>query len=310
MKRYFWNASEQRLRALWRVVLHLVLLLLTVSLLSAVMAAVLPGWPALTVATLVGTLAVTFIAVRLFDKRSFRDLGLRHSPAWWLDLAFGTALGLLLMTAIFLVQYELGWATVVDTMITRSEDTNFMLSLVIGLAMMAAVGVYEELILRGYQLTNLAEGFETDHRSSQGAVVQALLVTSVFFGLAHVFNPNATILSTVNIMLAGVMLGLGYVLTGRLGLPIGLHFSWNASQGLVFGFPVSGFTGMFDVQLLAVRIDGTEAWTGGGFGPEGGFISTLAMVAGILIIFAWARVHEGRSAPDPSIAVPPSLSRE
>ena len=53
-------------------------------------------------------------------------------------------------------------------------------------------------------------------------------------------NPNATWLSTFNIVIFGLLFGTGYVLTGELALPIGLHFGWDFVQGFVFGVVASG----------------------------------------------------------------------
>ena len=50
-----------------------------------------------------------------------------------------------------------------------------------------------------------------------------MAVHIVLFGFAHMISPNATVLSSVNIALIGMWLGLGYVLTGSLAIPIGIH---------------------------------------------------------------------------------------
>jgi uncharacterized protein len=307
MKGIFWNQAEARPRAFWRLVAHILLVLFFVSVFSFALMAVMAEWPAIVAGSVLGTILATWIAVRWLDRRPFRDLGFRVSPAWWLDLAFGTVLGLALMTLLFLVQYELGWVQIVGTMVTRAPDTNAVLALAVGLLMMAGVGLYEEIILRGYQLTNVAEGLEGRRLDSRMAVVASLLITSLLFGLAHGLNPNASAFSTANISLAGLVLGLAFVVTGRLALPIGLHFSWNAAQGLIFGFPVSGLTAMFDVQVLAIEQTGPERWTGGAFGPEAGLLSTGILVVGGLLIIAWARAHEGRVDPHEQIALPPLL---
>jgi hypothetical protein len=65
------------------------------------------------------------------------------------------------------------------------------------------------------------------------------------------------------------MLGFGYVLSGQLAIPIGLHLTWNFFQNAVYGLPVSGFE-TFGASFLSTEQVGPDLWTGGSFGPEGG----------------------------------------
>ena len=98
-----------------------------------------------------------------------------------------------------------------------------------------------------------------------------------------------------NLMVAGLFLGLGLVLTGRLGLPIGLHISWNFFQGNVFGFPVSG-NDYAAATFLAIRQGGPDLWTGGAFGPEAGLIGIGAILLGCGLTVLWVRFSYGRVA--------------
>jgi membrane protease YdiL (CAAX protease family) len=166
------------------------------------------------------------------------------------------------------------------------------------------VGIYEELVSRGYQLRNMAEGLNFPGVSPQRAIILAWVLSSSIFGLLHLGNPNSTAVSTIAIALAGLLLGSGYVFTGRLATPIGLHMTWNFFQGNVFGFSVSGLEPV-GATFLSVEQRGPTLFTGGIFGPEAGLVGIIAMVAGTLLIWLWVQVRSGKATIETSLAEPP-----
>ncbi|MGV2806384.1 CPBP family intramembrane metalloprotease, partial [Clostridium perfringens] len=125
----------------------------------------------------------------------------------------------------------------------------------IGAALGAAI--VEELIFRGLM-------FQAIDRL--GGKSLALAVTSLFFGVAHLGNPGATLYSAFAIALeAGVLLGAAFLWRRNLWFTIGLHFAWNAFEGLL-GIPVSGHSA---AGLFTVKVNGAALLTGGDFGLEG-----------------------------------------
>jgi hypothetical protein len=166
------------------------------------------------------------------------------------------------------------------------------------------VGISEETVFRGYQLKNAAEGLNYPSFGPRGAILLAWVLSSVFFAVLHADNPNATPISTLNIVLAGLMLGFGYVLTGELAIPIGLHITWNFFQGAIYGFPVSGF-GSFGATLLATEQGGPTLWTGGSFGPEGGLLVPAFMLLGMSLVALWIRLRTGKVSLHAPIAESP-----
>mgnify|MGYP003852329625 CR=1 FL=1 len=313
-----WNDDERRPRALLRVALLVVVtasLVVGTSLgvgsvggvgaLRAVLAASVGEAAAAAVGAAAGVTLVggvvslsVLIAGRYVDRRRLRDFGFRTDRGWWLDFGFGLALGAGLMTLIFTLSLAVGWVRITGTVRPRDGFVARFLGLVV---VFVVVGVYEELLARGYLLTNAAEGL-VGWVGERGAVVGAVCLSSLVFGLAHANNPNATALSTAAIVLAGGMLAAGYVLTGELAAPIGLHITWNLFQGGVYGFPVSGLG--VDASLLVVAVSGPRLLTGGDFGPEAGLLGVGAMVVGTAVIALWARWRTGALRIDPSVTIP------
>jgi uncharacterized protein len=256
------------------------------------------------VAGLVGAVVTVWLAGRFLDRRSFSDFGFHLGGGWWLNLLFGMALGALLISGIFIVELGLGWVEIVGAFETLGTSGPFALSVLPPVAMFLCIGISEETVFRGYQLKNAAEGLNHPALGPRGAVLLAWVLSSVFFGLLHADNPSATFVSTLNIVLAGLMLGFGYVVSGELAIPIGLHITWNFFQGAVYGLPVSGF-GPFGATFLATEQIGPKAWTGGPFGPEAGLLAPIVMLLGISLIALWTRLRTGKVSLHPPIAEGP-----
>ncbi|AUV83550.1 CPBP family intramembrane metalloprotease domain-containing protein [Salinigranum rubrum] len=309
VKRLLWNADERRPRAPWRLIVGVVVIGVVLVVTGLVLAPLQPLLDSLLVESLSLVAVVTVVsgatsAVAIavvgwvVDRRRLSDFGLGVDRDWWLDLGFGLALGAALMTLVFLVELALGWVVVTGTF---SSSGSFAAGFAAILVLFLVVGVQEELLARGYLLTNVCEGL-TGWLGDRGATAVAVLLSSVVFGALHLGNPNATLVSALSISLAGVMLALGYVLTDELAIPIGLHITWNLFQGGVYGFPVSGLG--LDVALVAVSQRGPTVWTGGAFGPEAGLIGVAAILLGTLATVAYVRARYQVLAVHPSLTAP------
>jgi uncharacterized protein len=288
----FWNARDGRLRAGWRVLIFLVMVFVVAAVEGRVRAGLAGRLPdvydglvrALVFALLIA--GALFLASRVLDHRRMSDYGFHLSRKWWTDLAFGLVLGALLLFGVLAVELAMGWVKVTGS-IAPSPGQPFVATILVGVVAVAAVAFGEEASYRGYPIKNLVEGVG---RAWWGIVI-AVLIPAAFFGLAHASNENATWLSTINIVMSGLMFGTGYVLTGELALPIGLHFGWDFVQGFVFGVVADGKK--YGSVLVLADDSSATLWTGQPYGVEGGLMGTAAFIAGFLGIFAWTRSQHG-----------------
>ena len=298
----FWNSKERRLRAGWRFLLHLVA---TLGVLTAFMVFIgvvfrpdIDSPPFMvfgTVCQQVIVMVVVLLACLWPDRRRLRDIGLNINRRWWLDLFGGMTLGAVLIGVIFVIEYQNGWIKIGESDYDFGQTFRLQLGWLLA---MVFVGTGEEIMSRGYQLKNLTEGFRRAGVGTSFAI--ATLLSSMMFGLLHVFNPNASVIATVAVVMSGVMFCAGRLLTGSLAAPIGMHIAWNYCEGAVFGFPISGIT----VEGSLITIDSTvdSIWTGGDFGPEAGLLGLFSIIAAIVVFALWPgartdwRVHLVRLA--------------
>ncbi len=232
-------------------------------------------------ASVILALPVTYLFRRFLDGDTMVSLGFHRKPGWWKQILGGLVLGALLMGLIFWLEWAAGWVQVQGFVWDAQSRVSAVLAVLAYLIILGLVAFWEELSFRGYILENLDVDW--------GAAV-ALVASSILFGLSHGLNPNFSWLALLNIFLAGAFLAVCYLITRELWLPIAFHFSWNFVQGPILAFPVSG---MSTGGLILSESTGNPLITGGPFGPEAGLIGTVALVIGLLILWAWHRTRMG-----------------
>jgi succinate-semialdehyde dehydrogenase/glutarate-semialdehyde dehydrogenase len=253
------------------------------------------------------SMAAALIAARLtarfVDRRPVADYGLRFDRMWWRDYAFGLFAGAALMAFIFFVLLVGGWIDVAPIQLTSAVAATLLFNFLLHFA----VGVGEELFSRGAPLLMLEEAFAWRWWPRIVATVIATLLTSSFFGFMHAGNPNATSISTIHLIFAGIVLAIPVLLTRQLAISMGMHTTWNVVQGAVFGFAVSGQD--VDAPLLDSVPTGPRYLTGGAFGPEAGVLSLVAECLFVAAVVVWVKRTRGeaRILPPPErIAVRPA----
>ncbi len=280
IKRIFISPAELRLRAGWRLLLQTLLMGVIAFALGFAYLALPETWQRggaglmlNQFAELVVITLSVYLARRFLDRRSFISLGVKFDRQAWRDLGWGILITGVMMGLIYLLEWAFGWVTFHGFAWQFEPAVDVLRKAGLMVVVFILVGWNEELLSRGYHLQTVASGLNLGW---------GVVLSSAVFGLLHLGNPNATWVSVAGIFLAGVFMAYGYIRTGRLWLPIGLHIGWNTFEGVIFGFPVSGL----DIYpLMRISVAGPELLTGGAFGPEAGLVLLPAMVVGFAAIW-------------------------
>nr|WP_315158188.1 type II CAAX endopeptidase family protein [uncultured Flavobacterium sp.] len=215
-------------------------------------------------ATLLGTFSTIWLMMKFVDEKPFYTLGLKNHEIGN-DVFKGVSLGFIIMFSGFLI---LCFAKQIEIQAINFDFYSF----ISGLLLFIFVAISEEILVRGYILKNLLASFNS---------YIALFISAVIFSLLHVGNPNVDLFSLMQLFVAGILLGIPYIITRKLWFSIATHFSWNFFQGTIFGFNVSGIK---QYSIIEIKFHTATIWNGGDFGFEGSLLCLLFQIIAIIFI--------------------------
>lgn len=325
MREIFWNPNEQRLRALWRILIMMAVFTLVVRgtswllrTLTGTRAALADTAPS-EILRMVVMLVVLYLMARYVDKRRFSEYGLHlRRSSWWLDLGLSMLLTMLLISILFAVQVNMGWIVVRESIWGRGP-VSVAGTMLFPLLNTIATAVYIELFFRGFMIVNLAEGFmflRARYRPQppnvgvskvrlllnsvwqRTPVLAAWLVATLVFLAFRVDFTMATNVLILNLLRASFLLTLPFILTRSIAIPIGLTLGWNFATRNIYGLKLIGGgvlagegSGVIESlrTLLVIVQSGPELLTGGSIGPEGGLLGMAAIVLAGMLVMLWIR---------------------
>ena len=234
-----------------------------------------------------GVVLLVWLWVRLYEKRGLATLGLERDGALR-RYGRGLLIGLLTFTG------AVGWMALFGFVAPEASDPGRVGRAALGGVLLVipgwlVQGAAEEVLTRGWIMSVLAARY----RPWLG-----ILVSSLFFTLAHGLNPNLTALALVNLFLYSLFAAFYALREGSLWGVCAFHSAWNWAQGNFFGLAVSGNQAEGGM-LFDLMETGPDWFTGGAFGPEGGLAVTLMLLAGmVLMLVTFVPRAGGGSSPE------------
>ena len=239
----------------------------------------------LELAPFIFVLLVTWACVRLRKER-LSSIGFRLDRRWLKEAGWGTLLGVGSALAAVAMMWAAGGVRL------ELDPARSLGMLGQGLYLFACVSLFEETLFRGFVFQRLVDG---------AGVWVAQVSLALLFAASHWGNPDmhgATMAwATIEIFLGAVLLGLAYLRTGSLALPVGLHLGWNWGQAHILGFGASGFdhVGWFRPVLQ----DRADWLTGGSFGLESTVFAVLTDLIVIALLWRWKGSRATSVTPSP-----------
>ncbi|MYN39667.1 CPBP family intramembrane metalloprotease [Duganella sp. FT109W] len=257
---------------LLRIVLGVAAVMLPISLTLALIHAVVPQplrvvWP-MPLAALLSFLSYRLFATRV-EKRLPSELAL---PGAALEVGAGVVAGAALGLKVAVILAVMG------AFVITGSSTGWD-ALLKCLPEQIMVATFEELIFRAVLFRIVDQRWGTR---------VALAVSFVLFALAHLPNDNISALAVLDTAVVSLALCAAYMMTGRVWLPIGIHFGWNFLYDGVFAVPLSGHAAR---GWLQVSLPGPEWLTGGAYGVEASVLTLLVWGIATVLMLKRAQPH-------------------
>ncbi|HET6180310.1 MAG TPA: type II CAAX endopeptidase family protein [Candidatus Sulfotelmatobacter sp.] len=284
------------IRAGWRVLIFVLLVLVTTLLLAIPFVVIrllgkgtglvgigVSGLTPLGLSISEGVLffctAIAALIMSWIEHRKFGQYGLPARSAFGKDFWIGTAVGFLAISGCLLGMFAFhgfhltGLGIHGSTIIaaTGAWGATFVL-----------VGLAEEFCFRGYLQFTLTTGM--------GFWPSAILL-SALFGLAHAANPGESKFGLCSVVLFGMLFCLFLRRTGDLWWAVGFHAGWDWGQTFFYGVSNSGIPPYHN--LLNSSFNGPRWLTGGSVGPEASVFTPIVLA---IVAILFTRVYREKQA--------------
>jgi len=201
-----------------------------------------------------------------FRKMERREIEELRFFSKFKESATGFAAGILAISTVFGILSIIGVFQIVGVQLSAKILSVFLVIL--------TLAAFEEILFRGIIYRILMEDF---------GIGKALLISSLLFGIPHILNPNATVISILSAGLGGIIAGLFFSITRNLWFVILFHTGWNFAQ-VLFGTTLSGLEEFSGGSVFRSSLNGTEILIGGRFGPENSIITIGLLILIVLYL--------------------------
>lgn len=215
---------------------------------------------------------IIFVPYAVFvQKRSLRGLGFAVKGVNVArEYGSGLLIGLLMMTATVVGEVLIGGIQFKGFALTADLVPPI---LIIFIAYMIQ-GMEEEMVSRGFLMISIARRYP---------LWLGVLTNSFLFGAMHMMNTGVTVFSVLNTVLHGLLYSMFFLRRDSIWQAGGVHAGWNFSQSCIFAQRTSGMPLLASV-LSMTSPTGTSFITGGDYGLEASFVSTIVSVIVFVLI--------------------------
>ena len=208
---------------------------------------------------------LVYLIVTKIEKRSWRSTGVSKGNAV-ISILKGLLIGFVMFLVVVIIGLALGQYTY------NGFDLSAIVLIIPFFFGFMVQSFAEEFHDRGWTLTFITK---------RHGIFAAVLISSLSFSALHLLNAGVDLLSLINTFLVGILFALLFLVYDNIWVCGAAHTAWNFSQGILFGFQISG---QATPSLLKCGQVSQNLIGGGKFGPESSLIATFVMVIGIIVI--------------------------
>ncbi len=295
------GSQDGQLRCSWRVLVAVVITFGAVFGFILTVRAVgidPPGWAEIAVvhpAAVIGVLIAMVLLKRYVDRWDITDYGFNLSRQWGADTLAGFALGVFVVSVLFVIEYQQGGVQIVGTW-TDAAAVPIVLQVGILLLGWIALSVWEETLFRGIFITNAIEGLMSRGFSDRAVILGALVSSSIVFGFSHgisgaISTGDSLLYALVMTSISGVLYGWAYLLSGELAFSIGLHTGVNLTTTMLISS-----SGATYPKVVEYSVSGRSI----GLNTSDPAILLFVFAIEFLIISGYFYFQYGAVVPDPN----------